>query len=52
VPSVGYDTHTCLVLDVQPIKRGVTKSEIVALLRSYAGNSLLADRIESEGICD
>lgn len=50
-----YDTscmYSVLTLDIQPIKRGVTKKEIVALLRSVAGNSLIADRIEREGIVE
>ena len=46
-------THSALLLDIQPIKRGVTKKEIVEYLRSatwYSERLKLAERIECEGI--
>lgn len=52
------DKGTVICLDYQPIKRGVTKAEIVAFLKSPKSISSgyldkdLADRIEREGIID
>lgn len=41
------------LIDLKPIKKGVTKEEIVSALRSWEqGDSDLADRIEKEGIID
>ena len=55
--------YSWLTLDIQPIKRGVTKSEIVEMLRTpvvFESNGVftfqplqhLADRIEREGVRD
>jgi hypothetical protein len=55
VPADDYDTHTALVLDIQPIKRGVTKREILKYLRredSWMEDKEMADRIEREGISE
>lgn len=44
---------TCLALDFQPIKRGVSKDEIINCLRNEGNlkaQDELADRIEREGI--
>ena len=52
-------THTCLALDFQPIKRGVTKDEVVKFITAlkeytirYTNEEVdeLLKRIESEGI--
>lgn len=57
--DMAHDTHTAILLDIQPIQRGVTKEEIVNLLRGGCAASTcfesssakeLADRIEREGI--
>lgn len=57
-----HDTHTAKLLCIEPIKHGVTKMEIVGLLKDIVPiimnektlNALvyqdLADRIEAEGI--
>ena len=47
------NTHTALLIGIEPLKRGVTKAEILAILRGEAtGYTTLANRIESEGICE
>ncbi|CAK0739414.1 hypothetical protein CCP2SC5_1020002 [Azospirillaceae bacterium] len=57
VPSYTFDTHSALVLDIQPISRGVSKDEIVKLLKSGKDAwptemFTLADRIEKFGVCE
>jgi hypothetical protein len=52
------DTHTCIALDFQPIRRSVGVDEIVKVLRGWAepldmsGKEMkdLADRVETYGI--
>lgn len=49
-----WDAYSALVIGIEPIKRGVTKAEIVEAIRhgteSPEGDMALADRIEKEGI--
>lgn len=50
------DTHKALLIDIQPIKKGVTKEEILGVLRRTSSGFIFhemkefADRIEKEGI--
>jgi hypothetical protein len=54
-------THTALLIDVQPIKRGVTKDEIAEMKEKLSSHSWelnqsdvaeFLDRIEREGVLD
>jgi hypothetical protein len=44
------DTHTCIAIDFQPTRKGVTKSELINHLNNTVGCAEMARRIESEGI--
>jgi hypothetical protein len=50
--SSDDDTHSALLLDIQPIKRGVTKSSIIAALYDPQAYDRveMAERIRNEGI--
>jgi len=47
----AIDTHTCIMLDLQPLNEVVTAAEIIKALRGETfGCDKLADRIEKFGI--
>jgi hypothetical protein len=60
--QVPNDTHTALLICIEPLKKGVTKAEAVEAIRgaikylddgnSYEPLKALADRIEKEGLRD
>ena len=50
-PHLIGATHSAIILDIQPLKRGIPKSHVVAVLRGE-GYDELADDLEREGVRD